>query len=394
MGGEDAVGVLYPNLFGPSEEFPGVRVDARLNIWLLFANEAESIDAVREGLSQRTVDTSHTTWQAFVGAIADSMAAGAVPTPGWQTLSHPCGTYAWSTIPPVYAVTFGAHGDASGSGYVSSAADITRRVAATRGDQPFTDPTEIDTGAFDDLNAATLGSVTLADVPIDGYVSEQMSVADYVALILRSVGAFAWTKRGDGKLTVKRFEGAGAGTAVATFQSDDLWSGPRDLKAVHGVEPVADVLLGFRPNWQVLSLADITEDMKNDPLVRFATEPWRWASARRGIGTTSTVAARADVLRIETRLTNPSHARDEAVRRRALFSTKPQELEIKVPVTSTPIDVFDEIVFHARERDFRTGEWIDRLNTAEDTQLVVLAVSEATQEGSQTLRIFRQNEAA
>lgn len=374
QGGEELESATLPDVWGARFGVPPVLVDAASRVYQVHSGPINSIVGVYEGGSALTLDPSPgTTYSSLTTFLAATTAASQ-----YEVCSTDYGSWIRLGSNPSKPVTIDIQGDKSGGTYRSKASDIWRYIVCNRGPQPLTDPDDIDDTAFD--TAAT--DVTAA-VGID--YSTEISIAEVGQFLLAGVGLSTWFQRDGGLLTIQRFEGATAGTAVLDLTEQDVEIGT--LEPLAAGAPIWGVDLGWKKNSLVHSTTDIAAAVIGGTRWAFLLKEWRIIGAY-----DSTVRAAyqgAGKLTLETGLGTWEEARAEADRRLALFAGKPQGFKGFFRERATQLDRFDTVTFHFRDAD-RYGVQQSRFGTSATAKFIVLAAEDDTAKGGTWLTLYRE----
>lgn len=208
---------------------------------------------------------------------------------------------------PVGEVTASVQGDNVG-GYISSAADITRRILSRHGG--FADPAEIDIGAIARLNTA------------NSAVCEYWAGTDpvntdvVIGEILNSVGAW-WTFSRAGLFRVQRLETPATAVSVGTLTEREVLAG--GIRKISCAPPTKRQRIGYQKIYTVQKkdalAASLTESQK-----QYLSEEYRFASSSND--TLADQYLDAEDAESFTHLTTIADAQAEADRRQALYGTK------------------------------------------------------------------------
>lgn len=370
-------GEIVPNIYGRVAGFAPALVDSVRYIYQVHAATIQAIQGIFEGAyPDITLDTSFTDLELFLAATPAAKK--------YNLLKTADGSYIRLGSRPTLPITLDIQGDASGSGYVHTAAGIVRRIVCTRGPSPLTDPTDLDTTAFDDLGTANDAACGIA-------VLDDMTIADAVSYLLGSVGAAAWFARDTGLLTVKRFEGVSGESSVLTITQDDV---DEPLEAVRPMPvdlPCWDVTVNFKRNYSVLQTNQIAAAAKGTWRFGFAQREWRRVRVlNRGL---QTRFPRARKIELNTALFDYGEAYTEAQRLFTLYKTMPQAFEVVVRNRVYALDRFDTVVFHYQDQD-EDGTAQDRLSTSSTTKFAVLGIEEDASTGTVKLTLWREDSEA
>jgi len=369
-GGADLEGKEKPAAFGKREAVEPVLVYAPTRIYQVADTAVSSIVGVSTGGNAITFGAAYTTLASFL--------AGSASSGHYDTLIYSGGSFVRLGSNPDKPVTVSLLGDASGSGYVSTAADVARRIVTARGRSPLADPAGLDTSSFSDLNTANSSAVGFY-----ARAGESVSLRDALAFVLGSVGAVAWRRRASGLFAVKRFEGvAGSPVAVVT---------ERQIRRRNGFEPVSvelpvwSVTVRYRPCDRVLSV-----DERAAAIVGTSTEAFfaeRWRSVTRIDPQTLAEEPRAREVVVETGLTTDAAAAAEAVRLLAWMKAPRRAWKVAADVSAATLDRFDVVTLRVLDRNAR-GEEIGRFGLGEGADFVCLACGGSQADGLESLVLW------
>jgi len=248
-GSPEVTGTPIGFAYGRCESVPGILVHLPTDIYLVAGNECSALQGVYEGGNGVALDTSYTDLVAFLSATTgDGL---------YDVLIYENGVYVRFGSPTTLPVTFDLYGDATGSGYVETSAQIARRMLTTLGPEPLVDPDDLDTATFTALDSAN-------SAPCGVYCYSDEMISDKVAFVLGSVGASGRVDSETGQFAVYRFGGV-TGSAVAAI----------DERHIITIEPLAvdppywAVSLGYRQQYKTLSLEEIAGIVtdQDDPIV-------------------------------------------------------------------------------------------------------------------------------
>jgi len=368
-GGADLEGKTKPNVFGAVEGASPVLVYPATQIYAVHAANVSAIDAVREGGNSITLGTAYTNLLTFLAATTTAGKFDSLITAG--------GSYIRLGTNPSKPITVDVRGDASGSGYVSTAGALVRRIVTTRGLSPLTDPTDLDTTSFSDLdtaNSAVCGHFVACD--------ETATIRDVVDALLGSVGAVAYFARGTRKLTVKRFE-AVSGSSSVTLDENDI---PK-LEPVSVELPVWKVTVRYRRNWTTLSSDQLAGAIVGTSGEQFYREEWR--SVTRSNPAVKTRHARAREITIDSDLTTLAAATAEAVRLLALYGTEHRSLRVVASSSAAQLDRFGLVTVKYSDLTVK-GATQTRLGLGSSGLLFrVLGIAGSQADGTETLTVWR-----
>lgn len=220
-------------------------------------------------------------------------------------------------------VTADIQGDASGSGYVSRAGAIVRRILEDRAGVATAD---IDTAAFAALDADV-------NYEVGYWTAEEVTCRDAINAICASVGAWIVPSRA-GMWTIGRLT-APSGTPDYTITDDDILDIDRIATNDRGRGvPVWRVELRYNPWWTAFADGDlvavpgITEAIRAQLL-----QPWRTAASEdAAVKTTHLLATQ---LNRNALLTVKADADAEAARLQALYGVRRDYVRLRLPLTTT-----------------------------------------------------------
>ena len=238
-GGDDLKDKPKPVCLGRCLNVTPVTVDTTNHVFQVHDGQIEAIEAVYENGRSLTVATDYTV----------DLANGR-----FTLVNAPSGL-----------VTADVKGDKTGGVYVSSAADIPRRVAVTYGG--LADPVDLDTASFTALDAKTTAILGL-------YAgATARNVLDVLDDIAGSVGGVYGFDR-DGRFTVGRLEAPSGAAALVIGENDVVENGVR--RESFG-PPVWRLRLDYGRCWTVQS-ADVLDATATDAHKEFVSVEYRTAA--------------------------------------------------------------------------------------------------------------------
>ena len=354
---------MVPNAFGPHEWSPAVLVEESTRVYQYHARKAGTFTSAEEGGAARVTNATFTDLLTFLQASTPAGQVDVCKTDG--------GSYFRLGSNPTLPVTWTGEGDASGSGYVSTAADIVRRLVTTRGPAPLTDPTDLDTSAFSQLNTDNSSPVRL-------WLDRSTKISEAVRLALASVGAVGWTKRGSGLLTVKRFAGA-SGSPVLSIDERHIAS----IATASGYDgPVYRVALDFRRIPQPMTVDQMAVAVVGaSAQVLLASE---FRTATRDDAATKGKHPRARELAYQTALTTKAAALAEAQRVLDILKGEGRPWTITLRRPTLALDRMDLVSVSLTDLDAR-GRDLQRLGFGSGRLMVVLGYVETESSDSAVL---------
>jgi len=248
-------------------------------------------------------------------------------------------------------ITADVKGCKDGGIYVSSAADVIRRLVSKYGG--LTDPGDLDTASLTALNTATTA-------PVGFYAgSADMNLLDVLDQVASSVGAvYGYTRLG--LFTVKRFE-APSGTAALVLDENDALK--NSVRPAVFAPPRWRVRLGYAKSWTVQT-ADGLDAASTDAFKAFAGEEHRLATAQDadikadGVGKGGHTNA-VDPDPVQTLLVNKTDAETEAARRLALFGVRRWVVPFTAKTTPFETDLGDVVTFSHPRFGLESGQdWV------------------------------------
>lgn len=369
-GQSDVAGTLRPLAYGRVESAPGILVGVAPNsVFLFSSNKASAISAVYVGGVLHTLDTAYTDLTTFLLATTDPAK--------YDTLICDSGCYVRLGTAPSFPVTIDGRGDATGSGYVETAGAVARRIATTRGPQPFTDPGEIDTTAFSALDSAN-------SAPVGAYAFGDEQVADVVGFVLGSVSAFGFIDGESGKLAVSRFGGV-SGTPVAAVDERHIES----ISAAQTDAPVYAIALGYGRQYVTLSIEQIAGIViqQDDPIVSRLLAEYRYARVENGA--VLTAYPRASVLTIDTGLATEADAIAEGQRLLPLYAGEGRAYKLRIAAGAVDgVAAGDVLTISLRERTLG-GAVLTRLGLGGGGNFVVMEKAPVADEGLTDVTVWK-----
>lgn len=233
-GGEDLKGKPKPLAFGAPRNVEPTLISSAYLVYQFHSRAAQAVEAAFDGGLPLDFDADYASYSALIAATVRAGYYATCLAEGLVRLGAPV----------ALVLTLDVQGDNTG-GYVTTAADILRRVA-----EDFTDLTseDIDVLAFNALNAANSAACSI-------YVGsgESPAAADLFTQLMISVGGF-WTFNTERLLTVRQ---VAFSTPVVTISYD---YGPLALDAVSRDEtlpPYWRRKMGYSRAWRVHAESEI-----------------------------------------------------------------------------------------------------------------------------------------
>lgn len=374
QGGDELEGSPLPDVWGARFGVPPVLVDANTRVYQCHSGPIHAIVGVYEGGAAVTLDASPgTTYTSLTTFLAATTGAST-----YEVCSTDFGSWIRLGSNPTKPITIDIQGDKSGGTYRSRPTDIWRYIVCNRGPQPLTDPTDLDDTAFTTVR----GEVTAA-VGID--YSTEITIAEVGNFLLSGPGISSGFERDGGLLTVERFTGVAAKTALLDLTEQDVELGT--LEPLDAGAPIWAVDLGWKKNSLVHSTTDLAASIIGGTRWAFMLKEWRVVGASNPSVRETYKAARKMVL--ETGFGLWADARAEADRRLALYANPPQAFRGFFRERATQLDRFDAVTFHFRDLDRYGGEQ-SRFATSASAKFLVLAAEDDTAKGGTWLTLYRE----
>jgi len=359
MTGDAALaGQVLPDVFGYVESFEPVQINEANPIYQVHSGPVNAISTVREGGDGAAISagTAYTTLASFLAATTT---AGT-----YDTLICAGGSWIRLANNPTLPITVEVQGDKGGGTYRVKAADLVRYIACNRGDDPLTDPTDLNTSAFTTLNTAnssTLGYATTREV----------TVKQVIDFLLRTVGAVSWFRRSDGLWTVQQFTGSASLSPSLTITERDLKGG--ELKSVPVDPPSAKITMKYRHNYRKHALTELASGIS-------ATATGRWLQKDNQFKWIEKDSLRStfkdsQTITIDSAFTTEANTWTELVRLFAILDGKARAYEIPCRDRLVQVDVMDGVYFNYQDRD-ANGAAQNRLGTSASDKWVVLGVQD------------------
>ena len=309
--------------------------------------------SIFEGGGAITAGTAYTSWKTY---------AAATTTAGqFDTLRTSNGTYFRLGSNPSKPVTITFEGDASGSGYVSTVADITRRIVTTRPVVPIVDPTGLDTASFSALNTASSAVV--------GYFANgEETIASAIGEILGSVGAIGYHLL-SGLFAVKQFSWS-ARASAAEFDERTIVS----VDAAPFDSPWEVLKLGFKKSYTVMDGSDLASGSVGTTTQTFLAKEFRYVTRRNRQAAINYL--HSPVVVKDSLLTVRGDAEYECSRRHDIFngdSGQPRGWSITVLASAPIVEFMDFATFSVKDIDL-LGVEQQRFGWATGKQAIVLGI--------------------
>lgn len=334
-GGDELKGRPKPLVYGQVRQFSPVLVNGTKLTWQIHDGSLESIGAVKDRGVALTFDADFASSALLLAATIAGGEYGTCLAEGYIRLgSTPSGV-----------VTVDVQGDNAGtlgaSGYTSTAADIIRKIVTTKSD--FTDPDEIETGSFADLNTATSAVVGIA-TRVDPVPAA--AVLDRVA---GSVGAFIDFTR-NGRLRVARLVDPSTATS-----SDTITSIERDFSAASADVPAHTIKLGYKRYWETLTGEEVATSVDDD--IRFDYgEPHRFVVDDSASAAVLVLHPSAATYEVETLLDVSADATTEATRLLSLYSPSRHVYEVVAHSKLFAYELGDVVTLQVPRYDLTSGK--------------------------------------
>lgn len=363
----DLAGKVLPDCWGSVEDASPILVYSPTQIYQVHSRAANAIGSVYEGGAAITLDTAYTDLLLFL--------QHATTAAKFDQLICTDGTFIRLGSKPSKPISVTFSGDATGS-YVSTAADITRRIVTSRGQTPLVDPTDLDTTSFTNLNTANSAVVGL-------YFKDDITIQEAVNKVLSSVGAVGWFGRFDKLFKVKRNSGT-TGSPVITLTSAEIVS----LKPIAADQPVWEENVKYRENYSVMTTDQMASGTIASTRQDFLAQQWRTINRPSQANRTRWKYARSET--VETHLTTLADAQAEGDRRLALFGAgAPRAFQVESTLKGIQLERFDLVAVSYSDLD-KSGNAQVRLGLSA-TNFLVLGIGERAGDGKSLLTIWRES---
>lgn len=300
-GGDDLAGQVKPLCFGKVLNVEPRLVDSVNLVYQVHDGSVLSIQLVRDGGVPLTPG----------GDVPDITAV--TPSAGTY-VTQLSGGYIKLGSTPAARITADVEGD-NGAGYVSTAGEIVKRIAKTRlAVSPF-DVSEIDDGAFNQIDMAVPGSVGI-------YVTDQVTASEAADALIIPLGAY-WTFDRLGLLTGGVFVSPDESSIELDSTNIDI-EGP---EKVSSIPPAWRISVGYAPLGVVQGedeLAGATDEADR----AFLTSPYRYVTTE--IQSVRDRNNRASDKTILTRLTEKADAEALLARLQQLWMVPREEFVVPV----------------------------------------------------------------
>lgn len=298
-GGSDLVGVPKPLGYGFIYNAKPILVDRVNLIYQVNDGSINSVQGVFDGASSYT----------FEANVADITAT--TVTPGYYK-TQISGGYVRLGAEPAKTLTIDFEGDNSGSGYVSTAADIARRIVT--GKTTLTD--------FD-VNLQSIADTNTANSAVVGiYISNQgATVANSISELLESIGG-SWVFDRVGVLQTGVF---GFGSSVGDIYDKDIEAG--SLRKVRTPIPTWRRKLGYAKCWTVQGQNDVVSGAPS------SRKDFVGYEFRYSVEEDTAILTRhplSPIKEIPTLLKTEAAAAAEATRQQAIFGADRNKYEVTV----------------------------------------------------------------
>jgi hypothetical protein len=298
-GGVELAGKPKPKAYGQVREIEPVAVDPANLVYQYNDGSTQSSNNWKDAGVALTSD----------GDVADLYATSVVAGHYKTDLAH--GLLRLGSE-PIGTLTGDVQGDASGSGYVYSAADIIRRILTTAA------------GLADgDLDLSTFTVANAANSAVNGHYSrlDPIDIDVVIDLLASSIGAF-WTYSRAGLFRLIILDEPGMSIATIGLMNDvvqDSMSKPAP------VPPAKRLRLGYKKFWTTQTSDALAISVSPADKANYAEE-YRYVTAE----DTSVATAHLDAEELEqiTLLDTEADAQTEADRRFALYSKRREVLRV------------------------------------------------------------------
>lgn len=361
MGDTDLQGSYLPDVWGWVRNWGPILVD-----------EGTALYQVHSGSIEEFVGVFLGRFEAFdAGAARTSLLdllnpANPTNSGEYDTCITSGGTYIRLGSVPTKPFTLDLKGDNAGGTFRDDVSSLVRYIICNRGSSPLSDPTDLDTDSFDDLEAACTYPV--------GYVyAGDKSVSEVVNFLLQSAGAVGWFTSNTGKFKVLQFiHPDDAGTPDYTLTENDVVG---DLADVVLGPPVNFVGVRWKHNHTVMNSSDLFEDILGTAQERFAKNEWRTSAAP---GSSYHLDARSMVY--DTAIDTWAASMAEATRQLAIHQHQWVGFRFLTDRIEYDLDRMSVVYFHYQDED-RHGVKQSRRGTSATKKFWVVEASRDTEAG-------------
>lgn len=387
QGNEDLTGSVLPDVWGQRNGgYAPILVDEPRMVYQIHSGPIYELTSVYVGGVVIDVDSGGTSggvYTSMFGFLSHST------TPGkYARLITDYGSWFKLGSQPNKPVTLSVKGDYTGGVYVDTVGEIVRRIICLRGPQPLTDPTDLDTASFTQIETDATYTVG------DGY-SDDMTIAEVIGFLLASVGAVGWFEKVTGKFAVKVFSSAELDIdideePVAIFRTGNVQED--SLEPIDVGAPVWGIDLNYRHNDVIHQTTDVAASLIGDTVTdsnfwRFLMNEWRTCRPRNGA--TRVAFKGATILPVDTAIQFWPDAVVESNRLLNLYQAQGQCFRGFFDRSASLIDRMDKVVFHFEDIN-SIGELQSRLGTSESSVFLVLAVEDDAENGGTWLTLYRE----
>lgn len=242
---------------------------------------------------------------------------------------------------PSGTLTLDGQGDASGSGYVYTAADIVRRIVSTSGG--LVDPAGLDTASFSTVNTANSS--------VHGYHSrlDPVNIETALDALSSSVGAF-WTYTRDGLFRLVQF--VAPGIAAETLTDEDFVIDT--IQRVTIPAPTKRIRLGYQKYWTTQEGDALAGGVTAADRERLR-ETYRYVTSDNT--TISTAYLDAEETEATTLMDTVAAAQAEADRRRTLYGVERRLIHLRLVVGLFSYQLGDTIEFASSVTRYDLAGW-------------------------------------
>ena len=254
-------------------------------------------------------------------------------------------------------VTADVKGDATGSGYISTCADIVSRIITTRTVYTTSD---LDTSSFTALNTANSAALGVFFPP------QEITVLEAITSLMESVGAHIFERR-DGLLKVLRFNGV-VGSSVASFGVGDITENTFKTVSSDYEVPIYQAKTGYGKNWTVQNKNELAAGV-TDARVAYLEQEYRYSAPSGALDATiKDIWLNATIFTKDTLIVNSADADTESIREFNLRSVPHREFELEVKTSAFTIDIGDIITITHPRFGFSAGQDVIITEMKEDTR--------------------------
>lgn len=298
-GGADIAGKYRPQAYGRVFNAPAVPVDPVTLLYQVHDRALLAIDAVRDKGIALSAGVDHGNSAALLAA---SIAAGDFDTCLSEGVFRLGGS-------PAGTITCDLRGDAAG-GYVETTGGLVRRIVTTRlGGESFSDPAELDTAAFAQIEVDQPAAVGF------WVGTEPLPTGDVLDRLMTGVGGY-WQTGLDGRISLAVLK-APAGAPAVTIAAGEIVASPSIRR--RGLLPVWVQRVAWKTAWLAQSPDDLAGGVSAADRATYGA-PARYARAQ--VSTVRTKHRQAREVETAALFALEFDAAAEAARRATLYGAR------------------------------------------------------------------------